>query len=176
MQKRNTAVDLTDLALGITILGITVVIGARLLITYRDNRLTDLSTSTTYNETTTVVNETGVQLANTWVEGVTYCGNTTTTDLFPVANYSLSVDSVSGVGTLTYTGVATYPNNSLWNCTYTTYNISEPQWDLPNNAALGLAEYGNWFDIIVIVGIAGLILSLIFLAFGNRGQEVGVSY
>ena len=42
------------------------------------------------------------------------------------------------------------------------YNVS-------NAAAVGLAQYGNWFNILVIVGIAAVVLSLIFLAFGRRG-------
>ena len=49
------------------------------------------------------------------------------------------------------------------------YNVSD-------KAALGLGEYGNWFKILVIVGIAAVILSLIFMAFGRRGGSVGSSY
>jgi hypothetical protein len=45
-------------------------------------------------------------------------------------------------------------------------------YNLANSAATGLAEYGNWFDIIVIVGVAAVILSLIFMAFG-RGSVSG---
>lgn len=177
MQKRNTAVDLTDLAIGIVVLGIVVAIGANILIKLRDSTLTDLTVSTTNNETTTALNESGTTLDNPWVAGITRVTNSTTTHDIVAANYSLSVDSVSGVGTISYSDTsAGWPNDTAWNVTYTTYNTSEPQWALANNAALGLAEYGNWFDIIVIVGIAGLILSLIFLAFGNRGQETGVSY
>ena len=47
------------------------------------------------------------------------------------------------------------------------------QWNLSNDAAAGLAEYGNWFTILVIVGIAAVILSLIFLAFGSKGNVGG---
>ena len=49
--------------------------------------------------------------------------------------------------------------------TNTTNDIA---YNLANDAALGLAEYGDWFDIIVIVGIAAVILALIFMAFGGR--------
>lgn len=49
----------------------------------------------------------------------------------------------------------------------TSYNVS-------NSAAVGLAEYGNWFKILVIVGIAAVILSLIFMAFRRPGS--GTSY
>ena len=51
----------------------------------------------------------------------------------------------------------------------TAYNLSD-------DAATGLAEYGNWFKIIVIVGVAAVILALIFMAFGNREQSPGGSY
>ena len=56
--------------------------------------------------------------------------------------------------------------------TNTTDSVS---YNLANDAATGLAEYGNWFTIIVIVGIAAVIISLIFLAFGRRSGG-GMSY
>lgn len=94
MEFKKNAVDLTDLAIGIVVLGIVVSIGATILLNVRDT-------------------------------------NT--------------------------------PNDTAYN--------------LAGAAASGLAEYGNWFDIIVIVGVAAVILSLIFMAFGKRGGgEGGVSY
>lgn len=48
-------------------------------------------------------------------------------------------------------------------------------YNLANDAAVGIAEYGNWFKIIVIVGVAAVVLSLIFMAFGRGGQG-GMSY
>ena len=42
-------------------------------------------------------------------------------------------------------------------------------YNVANAAAVGLGEYGNWFKILVIVGVASVILGLIFMAFG-RGQ------
>lgn len=86
LETKNSAVDLTDLALGIVVLGITVSVGATILINVRDTNT-----------------------ANT-----------------------------------------------------TPYNLSD-------KAATGLAEYGNWFKIIVIVGVAAVVLSLIFMAFGRHG-------
>jgi len=85
MMLKKSAVDLTDLAIGIVVLGIVVSIGATILINVRD-----------------------------------------------------------------------------------TSDASTTAWNLSQDAATGLAEYGNWFDIIVIVGVAAVILSLIFLAFGRR--------
>jgi len=91
MKFQKSAVDLTDLAIGIVVLGIVVSIGATILLNVRDT-------------------------------------NTT----------------------------------------------SDTAWNLADDAAEGLSEYGNWFDIIVIVGVAAVILSLIFMAFGRRGG--GVTY
>lgn len=95
LEQKKSAVDLTELAIGIVVLGIVVSIGATVLINVRDT-----------NEGT--------------------------------AQYSAA------------------------------YNLS-------NDAALGLAEYGDWFNILVIVGIAAVILSLIFMAFGRGGRGGGVS-
>lgn len=90
LEKKNSAVDLTELAVGIVILGIVVSIGATVLVNVRDTN---------------------------------------------------TAGSVA-------------------------YNVS-------NKAATGLLEYGNWFTILVIVGIASVILSLIFMAFGRgRGGTV----
>ena len=94
MQYKKSAVDLTDLAIGIVVLGIVVSVGATILLNVRD----------------------------------TNAGTTT--------------------------NIA--------------YNVS-------NSAATGLAEYGNWFKIIVIVGVAAVVLSLIFMAFG-RNNAGGMTY
>lgn len=93
IQTKKSAVDLTELAIGIVVLGIVVSVGATILINVRD---TNASTTAAYN--------------------------------------------------------------------------------ISNSAANGLAEYGNWFKILVIVGIAAVILSLIFMAFGRRDDGRGGSY
>lgn len=100
---QKSAVDLTDLAIGIVILGIVVSVGATILVNVRDTNVTDTA----------------------------WCNATDT------------------------------------NACGTAYNLA-------NDAATGLAEYGNWFGIIVIVGVAAVVLSLIFLAFGGRSG--GTSY
>ena len=85
MEYKKQAVDLTDLALGIVVLGIVVTVGATILVNVRD-----------------------------------------------------------------------------------TNTANSTSWNLADDAATGLAEYGNWFKIIVIVGVAAVVLSLIFMAFGRR--------
>ena len=92
-QIKKPAVDLTDLAIGIVVLGIVVSVGATILINVRDTNDTD---GTAYN--------------------------------------------------------------------------------LADDAATGIAEYGNWFKIIVIVGVAAVVLSLIFMAFGRRQSGGGMTY
>lgn len=92
LDMKKSAVDLTDLAIGIVVLGIVVTVGATILINVRD---TNTAGSTAYN--------------------------------------------------------------------------------LADDAATGIAEYGNWFKIIVIVGVAAVVLSLIFMAFG-RGNTGGSTY
>jgi len=178
--KRKSAVDLTDLALGIVILGITVAIGSRMLIVYRDNRLTDLSTFNQNNQTITASdgNPEISTPTDSWVSGLTRVANATGGDaVVPTSNYTATITN----GNLNLDFIGTSPwNATSVNLTYSAYNTSNPQWDLPNDAAIGLAEYGNWFDIIVIIGVAGVILSLIFLAFnsggGMGGGDGGVTY
>ncbi len=50
-----------------------------------------------------------------------------------------------------------------------TNTTGDTAYNLAGAAATGIAEYGNWFKIIVIVGVAAVVLSLIFMAFGRRG-------
>jgi len=100
---KKPAVDLTDLAIGIVVLGIVVTIGATILLNVRDTNLTNTA-----------------------------------------------------------------------GCNATNTSSCDHAWQLADKAATGLAEYGNWFDIIVIVGVAAVILSLIFMAFGQR-DGTGVS-
>ena len=109
MKMKNSAVDLTDLAIGIVVLGIVVTIGATILLNVRD---TNYVLSATCNDTSGIYSG---------------CGNA---------------------------------------------------WNLADSAASGIAEYGNWFDIIVIVGVAAVILSLIFMAFGRAasGGDSGMNY
>jgi len=181
MNEKKSAVDLTDMAIGLVILGIVVTIGALVLTNLRDNRLTDLSTVATSNETLTTVTEKGEILSYKWVKSVDACINSTDAVKIASANYSTSISSVDGAAKVSFAtgGTATF-NNTNWGCNYTWYNTSSrPDYALASDAATGIAEYGNWFDIIVIVGIAGLVLALIFLAFGRdsgTGYSGGVGY
>ena len=97
LKLKNSAVDLTDLAIGIVVLGIVVSIGATILLNVRDTNITNTP-----------------------------------------------------------------------GCNSTDVTACDTAYTLADEAATGLAEYGNWFDIIVIVGVAAVILSLIFMAFGRR--------
>lgn len=49
-------------------------------------------------------------------------------------------------------------------------------YNLADDAATGLAEYGNWFKILVIVGVAAVVLGLIFMAFGRRAASTEGTY
>ena len=182
---KKPAIDLTDLALGIIMLGIIVSIGATILIVQRDSRLTDLSTVQTTNETTWI-NSTTDNLAKTWGKSVDACyGNVSgsgTAELtagatIPSANYTASISSMNGVITIENATLTSYGDAA---CDYTWYNTSRPDWALANDAAVGIAEYGNWFKIIVIVGVATLVLALIFMSFGKKDAagegQVGISY
>lgn len=165
IQKK--AVDLTDLAIGIIVLGIVVSIGAYILITYRDTLLTDSTVATTSNESITPT-DAGTALANKWGISVSECNNGSNT--IAADNYTVSIATVDG--TMSITNLSTYGSSSGWNCSYNWYNTStRADYTLANDSAVGLAEYGNWFKIIVIVGVAAVVLSLIFMAFGRRGQS-----
>ncbi len=172
---KSSAINLTDLAIGIIVLGIVVTIGAIVLTTMRDSRLTDLDTYSTVNESITATDG-GATLDNTWFSGITSIINGTGNETITASgNYSTSVNDF-GTGTVTWVGASSY-NGSTVKATYNAYNTSRPDWALADDAATGLGEYGNWFKIIVIVGVASVVLSLIFLSFGKRqGEGIGGTY
>ena len=159
---------MTELALGLLVLGIVVSIGATILTGFRDARLTDLTVASTNGETITP-DDSGIAFANKWFVGANYCQNSTTGPSIHTGNYTTAVDAF-GTGTLT--NLTSEFSTASWRCNYTWYNTSRADWSLPNNASIGLGEYGNWFKIIVIVGIAAVVLSLIFLSFGKRNAGV----
>ena len=171
MNIQKKAIHLTDLAIGIIILGIVVGIGSTILITMRDSRLTELGSVQTINESFTPTTA-GTQLAETWATGVSNIVNNSGTWISS-GNYTVTIDSTFGFVTVANT---TGNYTSDWNATYSWYNTSRTDWSLPNNASIGLAEYGNWFKIIVIVGVAAVVLSLIFMAFGGRRGGGGTTY
>ena len=177
-QTKKNAVDLTDLAIGIVVLGIVVSIGSVVLLNLRDSRLDELPQNTTTNESIAALEITsagkGTALANRWFTGLTSTGCTNATGVtIESANYTTSVDSF-GTG---YIKNTTDTETGIWLCNYNSRDIGQADWRLADQASTGLAEYGSWFKIIIIVGIAAVILALIFMAFGeDRGAEVGGTY
>lgn len=172
---RKQAVDLTELAIGIITLGIAVTIGIIVLLGVRDSRLTDLSVVTTNNETTHPTAAGNYTLNQTWGIGVSLVTNSTDTTTIASGNYTVQVSGVDG--SIRIVNASDYLGEVAANVTYTWYNTSSnADWGLADDAATGLAEYGNWFNVIVIVGIAAVVLSLIFLAFGRREGGAGGTY
>lgn len=171
---KKSAIDLTDLALGIIVLGIVVSIGSVLLLGVRDARLSDLATYTT-TANITGSNTTATELTSAYFKSFTSAVNASNvSQAVPTTNYTVSaVDPVSGTSTFLVNG-ATWNGEDI-TVTYTSYNTTRADYSLANNAAVGLGEYGNWFKIIVIVGVAAVILALIFMAFGRGAGSVGSS-
>ena len=169
MEITKKAVDLTDLAIGIVVLGIVVSIGAYMMTTYRDSRLTDLTTITTRNESVTITAN-QYSATNKWGKAVVSVTNQTTGAVVNTGNYTVSISALDGTLTVTNLTSTMQP----WYINYQWYNTtSRPDYELANDSILGLAEYGNWFKIITIVGVAAVVLALIFLAFGRGSMATG---
>ena len=163
MKYKQSAVDLSDLAIGVLILGVVVTVGALVLTNVRDARLTDLPTYATSSEIFSGSNTTAATLTNTYFKQVDSVYNDTT--LLTSANYTVTTDTVTGKGSVLMT-TGDYNGFNL-TANYTSYNTTNSDWSIADDAATGIAEYGNWFKIIVIVGVAAVVLSLIFMAFGG---------
>jgi len=172
MEKRNTAVDLTDLAIGILILGIVVTVGAVIMLKYQSAQISEIDTITTHSNITAVP-AADVTLGHTGIKTVgTVLNSSNLSEVVPANNYSIATSAIGTNGTINVSVNSEY-NVSALTVNYDIYDVNDARYALPGDAAAGLAEYGNWFDIIVIVGIAGLILALIFMAFGNRSEDSG---
>jgi len=178
MYTKKTAVDLTDLAVGIIVLGIVVTIGATILINFRDSRLTSLSTNTIADEAFSGTQGTAVNLQQRWVTGITSVVNRTDGSVVPTTNYTSAISTADGTASITLTADSIYNKASGISVNYTIYNTTRADYDLANDSAIGIGEYGNWFKIIVIVGVAALVLSIIFMSFGRSagGQGGGQGY
>ena len=59
---------------------------------------------------------------------------------------------------------------------YSVNNVNETDYALAKNAEDGLGEYGDWFKIIVIIGIAGFVLSLIMNSLGRKENSGSGTY
>jgi ABC-type transport system involved in multi-copper enzyme maturation permease subunit len=172
-QNKKSAVDLTDLAIGILVLGIIVSIGSVILLGVRDSRLESLPTFNVVNETVSVSGNERV-LSKVWVKGVNEVMNQSGMEPITSPNYTLSVSKISGTGTITNITPCARCSES-WNVSYSCYNSSQADFKLANDSVVGLGEYGNWFKIIVIVGVAAVVLALIFMAFGRNASSGGGS-
>ena len=176
IQEKKSAIDLTELALGILILGVTVSIGVVILTGVRDSTVESLPTYTVVNQTVTTVTASGEPLTTAWFKSITSVVNATNGNVITSPNYTTTINGDGYANIYSVTSQAAI-NNSDWKVTYQVYNTSDVRFDLPYNGTLGLAEYGNWFKIIAIVGVSALILSLIFMAFGNRDKsQMGGTY
>jgi hypothetical protein len=171
IEQKKSAVDLTALAVGIVILGIAVSIGAVILKNVANSQITNAATYQIANESV-VPTMAGTALTKTWVKSIDQVYNVSNGFLLSNTNYTLSVNSDNGVGSLSNSTCknATFVCDN-WKATYTVYNTSDPRYLLPSNATIGLSEYGNWFKILVIVGVSAVVLALIFMAFGKGTGE-----
>ena len=166
--NRKSQMDLTALAIGLLILGLIVAIGSNILIGMRDNQRTEVATLIATNETVVEASfssANGDVLTKGWANEVITVGNETGEVILSSGNYTTSIDPVSGMMAFKNASANIYGDN--WKVTYSYYDTTDPRYSLPENASLGLGEMGNWFDIIVIVGIAGLVIGLIFLGLGK---------
>jgi hypothetical protein len=170
-EYRKSAVDLTDLAIGLVVLGIVVSIGAVVLVNVRNSQVTNLATTAVTAETITPTTA-GATFTKVWGYNVVSCNNVTQAGVvINSGNWTTSVDPTNGLMKIYNT--STNGQLGAYSCNYTVYDTTDARYLLADKAALGLGEYGNWFKIIVIVGIAAVVLALIFMAFGGRSSSDG---
>lgn len=163
------AIDMTELGIGVIVLGVAVSIGATILTKMAATQITNAATYVVVNESVSSVTTVGSNLAQGWVKSIDLVINTSG-KVITTGNSTLTINTDTGLGTISSSGTNAF-NNSNWNVTYTVYNKSDPRFDVPTDAAVGLMEYGNWFKILVIVGIAAVVLAVLFMSFDNRGSS-----
>ena len=173
------AVNLSEFAIGIVILGIVASISAVVMLGFRDSQLTSTDTASLTNQVITDPDASFRLLDTTdWVKSLDAVWNDTNGRTIDSGNYTFVVRETDGVGVLNASTEAGADSTGDWSVNYTVYNKSDPRFSISDNAASGLAEYGNWFKILVIISVAAVILTLIFVAFRGRssGSSGGGSY
>jgi len=83
--------------------------------------------------------------------------------------------TVSGT-TFTITNINYAWRNLSLSYSYNQIQTNNSDYAVAGAAVLGLGEFENWFSIIVIVGIAGLVLFLVFNSFTPGRSEIGGTY
>lgn len=165
-------VDLSKFALSIVVLGIVASIGAVIMLGVRDSSDPVIEavklnlTTATYNNTIADIHGfvNPCSALQNGTESVKFWNGTAVDYNINAARGTLEIleqgqDVQAGGG-------ISFNITNHYKCT-ADYNLS-------NNAALGLGEYGNWFSILVIVSIAAVIIGLIMLAFRpTGGQAIG---
>lgn len=113
----------------------------------------DIANGDTYSSTISgaIWNNDGID--NTLVENTDYTLSGTT---FTLINYLLSWNNVN----------TSYSYSSLLS--------TKPDYTLSGNTASSLSEFGNWFSILVIIGVAGVVIFLIFTINGRNNNEVNI--
>lgn len=171
-------VDLTGFAIALIVLGVVAAVGSTILLEYRDSQLDDIATYQVKNETVTdPVNGTYSDLALRWVQSIGTITNATTGQVVGTANYTTRIRGADGVGQIN----ASHPPVPLdnvsqgnWNVTYTVYNITDARFKIADDASTGLAEYGDWFKVLVVIAVAALVIGLLFSSMrGGAGSEGG---
>jgi len=151
-------------AMGIIVLVIIISIGAKTLMTVQDTQ-TDYIWDAVVNESVTLLNGTNVSLAQTGVDSANFTLTNMSMTLGS-GNYTLHATDGKVFLLANATGII---NNTAWNASYGyNYHIDlTADYNATNNGLDAVGTYSDFFVVIVVVMILGIIVSM----FGSLGRR-----
>lgn len=185
MINRKAQQGVGGLSGAVVALGVAAIILVLMLVILQEVRDTPIVTSsessgTINNETTpTVVNDTAFSGQFTTAAGGFSSGCTVTgvtlenrTEIIDPANFTVSGCTITSLIADVVNSSSRGSNNSIWNITYS-FTSGGEVFKSANETIVGLGTFGDFWTIIVLAVIAGVVIAIIFGAFGGliRGRR-----
>ncbi len=165
----NDNLNLQRFIILIVIVGVTLVIGIYISDTISDAVDTDNTPITVVNETGAWINGTGYTLAQAGLKNfagasITVAYNGSNNEIIPVGNYT-----VTGAGVLSNLTAIVFGNVSV---SYTaTYSAATNASSAADDVTTALATGTSWISILVVVGFATVILTMLTAGLGQAAQK-----
>jgi len=157
LKDRKGQVDFNSIPNLVMVLGAGAVLLATFLLVFEG--VLDLDATTTSNSATddnvTLLNGTAVSLSYTNISAFSNCvNNSNVSQTVPASNYSTSLTA----GTITL--VDNTWNNTAVLCDYT-YLTYAQSYTTSSETIDALGDFGGWFDVLVIIAVAVIIMGAI---------------
>jgi hypothetical protein len=170
-----TQKNLNKFIISVVLIGVILILGIYITDSMQTLMFKSGETGSVTNETLTSVTEAGETLEKSTLRdvicSVSSCVNSSNGAVIPVADYDTATNCV-----VAYVINSTEPiyNNSNWKCTYTySFTNDTASSTSAHNVTIALSTGTSWISILVVVGFATIILSLLTGGLGSVAKNEG---